>query len=166
MLKRPYRLDVHLEVELVSALDALDAARAVEVADAAAERADAAGDEAGAALARTVAANARLHTGQCSADELERLARVALPLLEALGDDDGLAHVWQALGWVANMHSRLEGWADAIEQALCMPAAPDTPFLVRGHSQCRSQWAPSRPARRWRSSMTSSVTSRTRPTSC
>jgi class 3 adenylate cyclase/tetratricopeptide (TPR) repeat protein len=117
-LKRPYRLDVHLEVELVGALDALDAARAVEVADAAAERADAAGDEAGAALARTVAANARLHTGQCSADELERLARVALPLLEALGDDDGLAHVWQALGWVANMHSRLEGWADAIEQAL------------------------------------------------
>jgi tetratricopeptide (TPR) repeat protein len=117
-LKRPYRLDVHLEVELVDALDAFDAPRAVEVADAAAERADATGDEAGAALARTVAANARLHTGQCSADELERLAGVARPLLEALGDDDGLAHVWQALGWVANMHSRLEGWADAIEQAL------------------------------------------------
>ena len=117
-LERPYRLDVHLEVELVAALQALDAGRAVEVADAAAERADAAGDEAGAALARTVAANARLTTGQCSADELERLAGAALPLLEALGDDDGLAHVWQALGWVANMHSRLEGWADAIEQAL------------------------------------------------
>jgi tetratricopeptide (TPR) repeat protein len=60
----------------------------------------------------------RLHAGECSADELEGLARVALPLLEARGDDEGLVHVWQALGWVANMHSRLEAWGDAIEQAL------------------------------------------------
>jgi tetratricopeptide (TPR) repeat protein len=49
---------------------------------------------------------------------LERVAQAALPLLEARGDDDGLAHVWQALGWVANVRSWLEGWADAIEQAL------------------------------------------------
>ena len=119
-LTRAYRLDVHLEAQLASAqtLGFIHVARAIEVADAAAERADAAGDEAGAALLRTVAANMRLHAGECSADDVERIARQALPLLEALGDDDGLVHVWQALGWVANMHSRLQAWGDAIEQAL------------------------------------------------
>jgi len=117
-LTRPYRLDVHLEVELASALELVDVARAAAVAAAAAVRADAAGDEAPGALARTVAARMRLQAGECSADELERVARAALPLLEERGDDDGLAHVQQALGWVANMHSRLEDWADAIEQAL------------------------------------------------
>ncbi|HJQ75052.1 MAG TPA: tetratricopeptide repeat protein, partial [Gaiellaceae bacterium] len=61
---------------------------------------------------------ARLHAGKCSPDEAEQAARAALPLLEALGDDEGLVHVWQALGLVANMHSRFESWADAIEQAL------------------------------------------------
>jgi len=117
-LTRPYRLDVHLEADLADALGMIDVGRATEVADAAAARADAAGDEAGAALARTVAANGRLHAGECSADELERLARAALPLLEAIDDDDGLVHVWLGLGAVANMHSHLEGWADGIEHAL------------------------------------------------
>jgi len=116
-LTRPYRLDVHHEVELAEALQMLDVARAVAVADAAAARAEAIGDETGAALTRTVAAHMRLQTGECSADELERVARNALPLLEACGDDDGLAHVWQALGWVANMRSQLQGWADAIDRA-------------------------------------------------
>jgi hypothetical protein len=51
--------------------------------------------------------------GQCSADEVERIARDALPLLEAAGDDDGLAHVWSALSWVANMRQRYEDWAQA-----------------------------------------------------
>ena len=48
---------------------------------------------------------------ECSADEVERLAREALPLLEAAKDDDGLAHVWYALAWVANMRQRFEDWA-------------------------------------------------------
>jgi class 3 adenylate cyclase/tetratricopeptide (TPR) repeat protein len=117
-LTRPYHLDVHLEADLADALGMFDVARAVEVADAAAARAAAAGDEAGAALARTSAANGRTHTGEGSADELERLARAALPLLEAIDDDDGLVHVWLGLGSVANMHSHQEGWADAIEHAL------------------------------------------------
>ncbi len=117
-LTRPYRLDVHLEADLADALGMIDVGRAVEVADAAAARADAAGDEAGAALARTVAANGRLDAGECSADELERLARAALPLFEAIDDDDGLVHVWLGLGAVANMHSHQEGWADGIEHAL------------------------------------------------
>jgi class 3 adenylate cyclase/tetratricopeptide (TPR) repeat protein len=117
-LTRPYRLDVGREAELVHALDQSDIAQALAVADAAGERADAAGDEAGAALARTIAAKARNQMGECSAEELERLARTAVPLLEAAGDDDGLCHVWQAIGWVANNRSRLASWEQAIEQAI------------------------------------------------
>ena len=74
-LTRPYQLDLHLEAELVEALYSTDVMRAVAVADAASERAVAAGDDLDAAFARTVAALPRLQTGQCSADELERLAR-------------------------------------------------------------------------------------------
>jgi len=117
-LTRPYRLDVHIEAALADVLEMIDITRAFAVADAAAERADAAGDEAGAALLRTIAANARLHARECSVDELERRARTALPLLEARRDDEGLVHVWHALGMVANMHSHFEGWADAIEQSI------------------------------------------------
>jgi len=117
-LTRPYRLDFRLEVELADALHRTDVARAVVVAEAAAERAAAVQDGADAALARTVAALARFQAGQCSADELERLAREALPVLEAAGDDDGLAHVWYALAWVANMRTLNEDWAYAMEQAM------------------------------------------------
>ena len=116
-LTRPYRLDVHLEVELAEALQTRDVARAAAVADSAACRAEADGDAAGAGLTRTVAARMRLQTGECSADAVEHLALAALPLLEARADDDGLAHVWQSLGWVANMRSRLQAWADAIDHA-------------------------------------------------
>ena len=117
-LTRPYRLDLRLEVELADALYWTDLPRAVAVADAAAERATAAGDEADAALARTVAALARMNCLQCSPDEVERLAREALPLLEAAEDDDGLVHVWYALAWVANMRQRFEEWAQAMETAM------------------------------------------------
>jgi tetratricopeptide (TPR) repeat protein len=88
------------------------------VADAAAQQADATGDEGGAALLRTIAADARLHAGESSVDELERLARTALPLLEGAGDDESLVHVWHALGMVANMHSHFEAWVEAAEQSL------------------------------------------------
>jgi len=115
---RPYRLDLRLEVELAQALYWTDLARGVAVADAAAERAAAGTDEADAALARTVAALARLNYNKGSPDEVERLAREALPLLEAAEDDDGLVHVWYALAWVANMRQRFEDWAQATETAL------------------------------------------------
>ena len=117
-LTRPHRLDVHLEVALVEALSETDIARAIALADAAAQRADAAGDEADAALAHAVGAHIRLHGGQGSTDELERLAREALPLLEAAGDDDGLASVWRALGLAANMRAHYADWAEASERAL------------------------------------------------
>ena len=118
-LTRPFRLDVHLELDLVDALQWADTSRGVEIADTAARRADTLGDEVGAALARTVAAQMRVHRSECSADELERCARAALPLLEAAGDDAGLVHVWGALGdGVANIRCRFEEWAQAEERAL------------------------------------------------
>jgi Tetratricopeptide repeat len=117
-LTRPYRLDVHAEAELAAGLEMTDITRAVGVADAAIERADAAGDQAGVALLRTLAGSLRLDLGECTADEVEAHATAARALLEALGDDEGLVHVWEALGSVANMHSRLEDWANALEQAL------------------------------------------------
>jgi class 3 adenylate cyclase/tetratricopeptide (TPR) repeat protein len=117
-LIRSHRLDVHLEAALVQALNMIDVTRALPVAEAAAARADEAGEKAGAALLHTLAAMMRTQRGEGSNDELEELAEAALPLLEALGDDDGLAHVWQALGWVANFRAQLERWADAIERSL------------------------------------------------
>ena len=117
-LTRPYRLDLRLELELVEALYWTDPERAVAIADLAAQRAAVAEDKADAALARTVAASVRMNRLEYSPDEVERLAREALPLLEAAKDDDGLAHVWYALAWVANMRQRYEDWAQAIETAM------------------------------------------------
>jgi class 3 adenylate cyclase/tetratricopeptide (TPR) repeat protein len=117
-LMRPYRLDLRLEIELADALYWTDVARGVDVADAAAERAETAASEAEVALARTVAGLARLLTGKGSADEVESLARNALPLLEAAGDDDGLVHVWYALAWAANSRCHFEDWAEAMQTAL------------------------------------------------
>jgi class 3 adenylate cyclase/tetratricopeptide (TPR) repeat protein len=133
-LTRPYRLDVHLEIDLVGSLGVTDLAQAAEIADAAAARAEAAGDQVATALVRTVAANVRIWAGQGSTEELERIARSALPLLEAAGDDEGLAYVWSALGQVANMRARLDEWAQAAEQAIVHARAggPDTRLFGLG----------------------------------
>jgi class 3 adenylate cyclase/tetratricopeptide (TPR) repeat protein len=116
-LTRPHRLDLRLEVALAEALYWSDIPRAIDVADTAAERATAADDPAGAALARTVAAMMRFSAGQGSLEDLERVSREALPLVEAARDDDGAAIVWDALGEVANVRSRYEDWAEALEKA-------------------------------------------------
>src|SRR6185369_6100904 len=105
-LTRPFRLDLRLELDLVDALYWTDLARGVEVAEAAVERAEIAGDEVDIALARTVFAAARLNYDRGSADEIERLGHQALPLLEAAGDDDGIARVWVGLAWAANMRQQ------------------------------------------------------------
>jgi tetratricopeptide (TPR) repeat protein len=90
------------------------------MAEAAAERARAANDRRGEAVAKAVAAQRRLDSGTAgSVDELEALAREALPLLEEAGDHDGLVHVWFALGFgVASFHGRYEDGAQAAEQAI------------------------------------------------
>jgi tetratricopeptide (TPR) repeat protein len=117
-LTRPCRFDVHLEVELADALSAAAPARAVEIVDAATRRAEAEGCDPEAALARTVAAELRIWAGRGSIDEVEELARAALPLLESAKDDVGLVHIWSALGVVANVRSQYADWAEAGEQAM------------------------------------------------
>jgi tetratricopeptide (TPR) repeat protein len=112
------QLDVHLEVDLARATFP-DVRAAQRIAEVAAERAEEEGDETAALLARTVATNNALATGDRSPDDLERLARAALPLLDAAADHRGLAQVWYALGYgVANMRCRFEDWAFAAEQAI------------------------------------------------
>jgi class 3 adenylate cyclase/tetratricopeptide (TPR) repeat protein len=116
-LMRPYRLDVHLEVDLALVTD--DFREMARIADAAAARAKAAGDPTAVSLAQMAATYAKSWTGGASAEELERVARAALPLLEAAGDDAGLAQVWFVLGnGVANMRGRYEDWAQAEENAI------------------------------------------------
>jgi class 3 adenylate cyclase len=119
-LTRPLRLDIDLEVDLADALTLENPWKAVEVADAAASRARELGDEPAEALARVVAANNRAFMDPgTSLDELEGLARAAIPLLEQAGDHAGLAYVWYALGFnVANSRGRFEEHAYASEQAL------------------------------------------------
>jgi class 3 adenylate cyclase len=119
-LTRPARLDVVLELDLATAHFERDAAKAAAIADAAAERARAAGDETGELLARVGAAYHRSFVAADPAvDELERLARKALPPLVQAGNHAGLVHVWYALGFgVANFRGRFEDCAHAAEQAL------------------------------------------------
>ena len=119
-LTRPACLDVVLELDLAQAHFERDSRRAAAIADAAVERARAAGDDASERLAQVAAA---LHRSRFEAvmavDELEELARSALPLLESAENHAGLVHVWYALGFgVANNRGRYDDWAHAAEQAL------------------------------------------------
>jgi len=138
-LTRPHRLDVNLEAEFSRLFMFTDAPRASELAQEAASRAAASGDEAGAALARAVAADMRLHAGSGSADEVERLAREALPLLEAAGDDEGLVQAWIALSTAANQRSRYEEWAQATEQAIAYARARWPDYRMWGLGVALSQ---------------------------
>jgi class 3 adenylate cyclase len=119
-LIRPSRFDVHLEVDLADVLGRTEPQKAVVVADTAADRARELGLATDESLARVVAANARVWSDPgASLDELEGLARAALPLLEGAEDHAGLAHVWYALGFsVANSRCRLEEHVYASEQAM------------------------------------------------
>ena len=79
-----------------------------------------AGDETAEALARLGAAYYRTFFADDPAiEEVETLARRALPLLEQAGDHAGLVHVWDALAYgVANWRCRYEDYAHGSEQAL------------------------------------------------
>ncbi len=118
-LTRPIRLDVVLELDLADALF-VDGAKAAGIAEAAAERALATGDEKGHALASTAAVFHRsMMAPDPAVDELEDLARTALPLLEEAADHAALVHVWKMLGLgVANFRGRWEDWSQAAERAL------------------------------------------------
>jgi class 3 adenylate cyclase/tetratricopeptide (TPR) repeat protein len=116
-LTRPLRLDIRLELDLAEAQPRPSEGAAI--AEQAAEQAREAGDKVGEALALCVAAHGRLRSADDQAvDELERLARMALPLLEQADDHAGLARVWSALGAAANFRGRFEAEAWAAEQAV------------------------------------------------
>ena len=116
-LTRPFRLDVHAELDLAAAL-LQEPARAAHVADEAAVRARDAGNETAEALARAMAVHYGFMVVAGSPDELETLLLDARHRLEATGDHAGLVHVWGALGFgVANNRGRYDDWAAASEHA-------------------------------------------------
>jgi class 3 adenylate cyclase/tetratricopeptide (TPR) repeat protein len=128
-LTRPSRLDVTLEIDLARALEE-QPQRAAAVAEAAAERAAARGDDAGAALARFCAAlNSAHYETHVDLDELDRLGREAIPLLEAAGNHLGLVHVWAGLaGSVANWRGRNEDQIHAAERAIAQARLAGQPL--------------------------------------
>lgn len=120
LLGRAVRLaeqpDIHLEVAFaMSHVAARDAERLLEEA---AGRADDRADAGGAALARGLAAQMRLWTGEGSIDDAEALGLAALPLLEDEEDHAGLAQMWFALAsGVYNHSDRAEQMLHAAERA-------------------------------------------------
>jgi class 3 adenylate cyclase/tetratricopeptide (TPR) repeat protein len=117
VLARPHRLDVHLELDLAGAFERSDVGRAARVAEVAAVQARAAADEVGEAAARVVAATYGHRTGGDTLEQLEAIARAAVPLLERAADDMGLYHAWNALGRVASNRQRYEEAQRAAELA-------------------------------------------------
>jgi tetratricopeptide (TPR) repeat protein len=128
-LLRPLRLDVDLELDL--ALLQPTVGERVAMARAVGERARAIGDRPGEAIAGVVAAHQQTLATSQSIDELETLARDALPLLEEAGDHAGLIHVWAALADVANTHCYFEDEAHAGEQAIFHARRVGQPGLFR-----------------------------------
>jgi class 3 adenylate cyclase len=116
MLTSPHESDVHVEVDLAQAVGS-DPRRAARIADDAAERAATAGDREGEALARVVSARFRLEY-EDTVDELDALAREALPLLEQANDHAGLAHVWDAFSEAAGHRGQWGERGQALERAL------------------------------------------------
>ena len=108
--------DLHLEVAFaMSHVAARDAERLLEEA---AQQADGRADAAGAALARGLAAQMRLWTGEGSVIEAEELGLAAVPLLEERQDHVGLAQMWFALAFgVYNYADRFEQIVHAAEMA-------------------------------------------------
>ena len=112
------RVDVHLVLDFAESRFTIDLQGGLAALEEAADGAEQAGDAAGAALARVAAALWREDSGAGSTEEVERLAHVALPLLEAAGDHAGLGHVWSCLAFAVNRRRRYDQVEQAAEQAL------------------------------------------------
>jgi len=127
-LLRSLRLDVGLELDLAAAFNfSYEPLRAIERAEAAAARAAAAGDRAGELTAQVVAEHYRMHVAdELALDQVEALAREALPRLEDAGDHAALVYVWLALAELENVRGQNEERARAIERALSHSGAAGT----------------------------------------
>ena len=127
-LLRPLRLDVGLELDLAAAYNfSYEPLRAIERAEAAAARAAAAGNRAGELTAQVVAEHYRMHVAdELALDQVEALAREALPRLEDAGDHAALVYVWLALAELENVRGQNEERARAIERALSHSGAAGT----------------------------------------
>jgi class 3 adenylate cyclase/tetratricopeptide (TPR) repeat protein len=118
-LTRPTRLDVLLELDLATVVRVVGPLRGVAVAEAAAARARDAGDEPGEMLARLVAASHRAIAGaDADLDELEALARAALPPFEQAVDHAALVYIWWALGFIGQCRGRFGEAAASMEKSL------------------------------------------------
>jgi len=108
--------DVHLEIAF--AMSHVAARDAEQLLEEAAQTADSRADAGGAALARGLAAQMRLWTGEASIEEAEELGLAALPLLEKKQDYAGLAQMWFALAYATyNYAHRSEQMVHATEMA-------------------------------------------------
>ena len=112
------RVDVHLVLDFAESRFSIDLQGGLAALDEAADGAEQGGDAAAATLARVAAALWREDSGAGSAEEVERLAHAALPLLEAGGDHAGLGHVWGCLASALNRRRRYDQVEEANEQAL------------------------------------------------
>jgi class 3 adenylate cyclase/tetratricopeptide (TPR) repeat protein len=116
-LTRPLRLDVHLELDLADSYQ-WEPRRAAAISADAAARAAEAGDVTGEALARAVGAVVRGNFGAATTDEMDELTSQALPLLDAAGDNAGLAYAWSGRAMVGNSRGNYAEWAHASQQAI------------------------------------------------
>jgi class 3 adenylate cyclase len=120
LLQRAYDLAERPDVHLVADLARISTPReAAPLLNEALKRAEEDGDAAGSALAGALVAHAGVYLGETTADEEERRALDALPLLEAAGDHEGLAEVWSILAnGVYNLAGRYLESERAAEQML------------------------------------------------
>ena len=115
--EEPTRADllVRLGDSLVEIGDVERAAIVIDEALASAERSD---DRRVEIHARLSALQVRISLApEGAAQRLKEAAEAAIPVLEELGDDEGLARAWHALGEVANMWCRASEMERAFEQA-------------------------------------------------
>jgi class 3 adenylate cyclase/tetratricopeptide (TPR) repeat protein len=116
-LTRPYRAEIHRELDLALAV-AFEPRRAAAIATAARDAAEAAGEDDLASVAEAAAAGYRLYYGEASAADVERSCQAARRRLEAVDDHYGLITVWRTLGDVANFRGCSEDRVEATEEAL------------------------------------------------
>jgi class 3 adenylate cyclase/tetratricopeptide (TPR) repeat protein len=123
-------LDLPLETDLVEALSAGGRGdAALQRAASAAERASAAGERVAELCARIQEGRLRtFRDPEGATEEVDKLARAALPEFEAAGDDLALYVAYIALGQVANMRAQADAGLDAYERAAAHAQRSGLPY--------------------------------------